>query len=76
MQNKKLTIQLAMAAFLTVSGMVMLIMGLWTPPVGEIHSSVLVAYGEVCSFAGCLFGIDYSYRVKLKNFFKDGQNNA
>lgn len=75
MQNKKMTIQLAMAAFLTVSGMVMLIMGLWTPPVGEIHSSVLIAYGEVSTFAGSLFGIDYTYRYKLKKNINDGQNN-
>lgn len=77
MQNKKMTIQLAMAAFLTVSGMAMLIMGLWTPPVGEIHSSVLIAYGEVSTFAGSLFGIDYTYRYKLKkNIISDGQKNA
>lgn len=76
MQNKKLTIQLAMAAFLSVSGMAMLIMGLWTPPVGEIHSSVLIAYGEVSTFAGSLFGIDYTYRYKLKKTFNNGQNNA
>lgn len=77
MQNKKMTIQLAMAVFLTVSGMAMLIMGLWTPPVGEIHSSVLIAYGEVSTFAGSLFGIDYTYRYKLKKTLNnDGQNNA
>lgn len=31
-------------------------------PPGEIHSSVLIAYGEVMTFAGALFGIDYHYR--------------
>lgn len=76
MQNKKMTIQLAMAIFLTVSGMAMLIMGLWLPPAGEIHSSVLVAYGEVSTFAGSLFGIDYGYKLKLKKLGNDGQNNA
>lgn len=34
----------------------------FTSPPGEIHSSVLVAYGEVMTFAGALFGIDYHYR--------------
>ena len=76
MQNKKLTIQLAMAIFLTVSGMAMLIIGLWLPPAGEIHSSVLVAYGEVSAFAGSLFGIDYGYKLKLTKLNNDGQNNA
>nr|DAI68738.1 MAG TPA: hypothetical protein [Caudoviricetes sp.] len=76
MQNKKMTIQLAMAVFLTVSGMAMLIMGLWMPPAGEIHSSVLIAYGEVSTFAGSLFGIDYGYKLKLKKLTNDGQGNS
>ena len=72
-----MTIQLVMAVFLTVSGMAMLIMGLWMPPVGEIHSSVLVAYGEVSTFAGSLFGIDYTYRYILKKKCKnDEQTDA
>ena len=33
-----------------------------TAPPGEIHSSILIAYGEVMTFAGALFGIDYHYR--------------
>ncbi|KDS39087.1 hypothetical protein M092_1025 [Parabacteroides distasonis str. 3776 D15 iv] len=37
-------------------------MGLWMPPRGEIHSSVLVAFGEVSTFAGALLGVDYKYR--------------
>ena len=35
------------------------------PPLGVIDSSVLVAYGEVCTFAGALFGVDYNYRYKI-----------
>ena len=36
----------------------------------------LIAYGEVSTFAGSLFGIDYTYRYKLKKTFNNGQNNA
>lgn len=70
--KKKLTIQLCTAFILSMGGMVLLIMGFWVPPIGEIHNSVLIAYGEVCTFAGGLFGIDYTYKYKRH---KDILNN-
>ena len=70
---KKLTVQLAVAVFLTVSGMVLIFSGFWVSPRGEIHNSVLVAFGEVSTFAGALFGVDYRYQVRIfkKNEVKD-----
>lgn len=62
---KKLTVQLVMAILLILSGIVLLFSGFWIAPEGEIHNSVLVAFGETCTFAGALFGVDYSYKVKL-----------
>lgn len=64
---KKLTVQLMMAILLVLSGIVLIFSGFWVAPEGEIHSSVLVAFGEVSTFAGALFGVDYSYKVKMKN---------
>jgi len=58
--------QLAMAFLLTMSGISLLFMGFWYHPTGEIHHSVLVAFGEVSTFAGALFGVDYSYKFKYK----------
>lgn len=62
---KKLTVQLVMAILLVLSGIVLLFSGFWIAPEGEIHNSVLVAFGETCTFAGALFGVDYSYKIKL-----------
>lgn len=62
--KKKLTVQLVMAILLVLSGIVLLFSGFWIAPKGEIHNSVLVAFGETCTFAGALFGVDYSYKVK------------
>ena len=59
-------IQLLTAAILAVSGMIMLYCGMFIAPQGELHESVLVAFGEVATFAGSLFGIDYVYRNKKK----------
>lgn len=59
-----LTIQLFMAVLLVLSGIVLIFSGFWVAPEGEIHNSVLVAFGEVGTFAGALFGVDYSYKLK------------
>jgi len=57
-------LQLIMAVLLTLSGIALLFCGFWVDPEGEIDQSVLIAFGEVATFAGALFGVDYSYRVK------------
>ena len=56
------TLQLVIATLLSLFGMLLLGAAFVTAPPGEIHSSVLIAYGEVMTFAGALFGIDYHYR--------------
>lgn len=58
----KTPLQLTVATLLALFGMALLGTAFFTTPPGEIHSSVLVAYGEVMTFAGALFGIDYHYR--------------
>ena len=55
-------IQLITAAVLAILGMVLLFCGLYIDPEGEIHESILVAFGEVATFAGSIIGIDYKYR--------------
>ncbi|KAA6348962.1 hypothetical protein EZS27_003562 [termite gut metagenome] len=60
----KLSAQLYTASGLTFSGVILLFMGFWVNPAGVIDQSVLVAFGEVSTFAGGLFGVDYSYKVK------------
>ena len=60
----KPTIQLLSAILLIVVGCGLLISGFIMPPPGEIHNSVLIAFGEILTFAGALFGIDYHYKYK------------
>ena len=55
-------IQLITAAILALVGMVLLFCGMYIDPQGEIHETVLVAYGEVLTFSGSLMGIDYHYK--------------
>lgn len=63
-KNTKLNIQLVIAALLVIVGCSLLIAGFTVAPLGIIHSSVLVAFGETCTFAGALFGVDYHYKNK------------
>ena len=57
-------IQLTSAIALCVFGCTMLVAGFVVPPVGEIHHSLLIAFGEILTFSGSLIGIDYKYRYK------------
>lgn len=63
-KSKKHTLQLLCAIFLVCVGVGLAIAGFITPPLGEIHSSVLVMFGEILTFAGSLMGVDYKYKYK------------
>ena len=58
----KLNIQLLTAAVLSLGGLVLLFCGIFIEPQGQIHESLLIGFGEVATFAGALFGIDYTYK--------------
>lgn len=60
----KFNVQLIIAVILTLSGIALLFMGFWVEPTGKIDSSVLVGFGEASTFAGTLFGVDYTYKIK------------
>ena len=62
----KANIQLITAAVLAIGGLVLLFCGVYIAPQGEIHESLLIGFGEVATFAGALFGIDYTYKFKQK----------
>ena len=64
----KMNIQLITAAVLSVGGLIMLFCGIFITPEGQIHESVLVGFGELATFTGALFGIDYVYKNNEKDF--------
>ena len=67
-ENAKLILQLAVAGLVTLVGCGLLIAGFIVPPLGTIDNSLLIAFGEVCSFVGALLGLDYTYRYKLYTY--------
>lgn len=74
MQRRRLTYQLITACVLAFVGVVLLFCGMFLPPSGEIHPSVLTAFGEILVFSSGLFGIDYSYKVKVLDHSSSASN--
>jgi hypothetical protein len=60
----KVNLQLLTAAVLSLGGLILLFCGVFIDPEGQIHESLLVAFGEVATFSGALMGIDYVYKKK------------
>lgn len=64
-------VQFGIAIGLMVFGCVVLMVGLLTPPEGQIHQSVLVAFGEIATLAAGVLGIDAIYTNKLQKIVAD-----
>lgn len=74
-QEQKLTLQLIAGFVLCIFGMALLTFGFIVPPLGIIDNSVLVAFGEVMTFAGGLIGIDYTYKYKIFKVKKENKDD-
>jgi membrane-bound ClpP family serine protease len=58
-----------LGVFLVIVGVVLTFIGFFTPPVGEIHGSVLGAVGEFLALGGALVGADAYVELKVKKIF-------
>ena len=63
-QLMRIDLQLISAFVLSLGGLILLFCGVFIDPQGQIHETLLVAFGETATFAGALFGIDYVYKKK------------
>lgn len=59
-------VQFSIAGGLMVFGCLMLMIGLFIEPAGQLHSSLLIAFGEVGTLAASVLGIDAVYTNKLQ----------
>lgn len=66
-RNKVETIKLWLAVGLCVFGCCLLVAGFIASPIGLIHQSVLVAFGEIMTFSGAVLGINAVYQTKVKH---------
>lgn len=66
--RRRITIQSALAFLLVIFGMVVVMLALYMPPMGEIHPSVITVFGMLLVAAGAFIGIDLN--VQLKSFLE------
>ena len=59
-------VQFWIAGLLMLFGCVMLLVGLFIEPAGQLHSSLLIAFGEIGTLAASVLGIDAIYTNKLQ----------
>lgn len=62
--KRRLTAQSLLAFVLVVFGMVVVMLALYMPPVGEIHPSVITVFGMLLVAAGAFLGIDLNFQLK------------
>lgn len=62
--KRHLTAQSVLAFVLVVFGMVVVMLALYMPPVGEIHPSVITVFGMLLVAAGAFLGIDLNSQLK------------
>lgn len=60
----KLSSVLCISSFLV--GVLLIFIGLFLPPAGEISNSVLVGTGTFLSFCGAIMGINIKYRYETE----------
>ena len=63
-KHVKLKWMIICAVVLVFIGVIMILLSMFLPPIGEIHPSVLTALGEVFTFSGSLWGLNTHYRIK------------
>ena len=66
--------QFYLAVFLIVFGCGLLVAGFCVSPTGEIHASVLTAFGEIITLAGAILGINYASGRKVERIKRELKN--
>lgn len=62
--KRRLTAQSLLSFVLVVFGMVVVMLALYMPPVGEIHPSVITVFGMLLVAAGAFLGIDLNSQLR------------
>lgn len=66
MANSKSKTCEILAIILVAAGILLIFLAIFIPPIGEIHSTVLWALGQMFALGGSLLGIKEHYDSKLK----------
>ncbi len=64
------TLIYSLAVLSLLAGFTMLFIGMFLPPAGQIHESVITAFGIILIFVGSLLGISMHYANETDKFKK------
>lgn len=64
-EERRLTTMTVLAVVMVLFGIILVGVSFFLPPSGQIHPSVLTAFGEALTFSGGLLGIDTNYKFKV-----------
>lgn len=69
--DKKETIQFIASLVLLVIGVVLVFLGFYAVPIGEIHYTVITVFGMFLTFVGAIWQIDVKYEFKTQQLMKN-----
>ena len=79
--KRTVTVQSVLAFLLVIFGIVVVMIALYMPPVGEIHPSVITVFGMLLVAAGAFIGIDLNLQLRpfieaLRDKDRDAKNHT
>jgi len=69
--DKKETIQFIASLVLLVIGVVLVFLGFYAVPIGEIHYTVITVFGMFLTFVGAIWQIDVKYEFKTQELMRN-----
>lgn len=65
-----INVQNILSVIFSISGIVLIFLGFFSVPIGEISTSLEIVLGELLAFIASLLGIDSYYSSKFSKFIK------
>lgn len=65
-RHSKEIVQYSSAVFSLCVGFVLIFIGFFTPPVGEVHSSIIGVFGEIIVFVSAVFGLSLYTKTEIQ----------
>jgi hypothetical protein len=62
----KENLQFLLSILVLIAGLVLVFLGFYAIPIGEIHYTVIGTFGMFLSFVGAVWNIDIKYQFKTK----------
>ena len=60
-------VKLVTGCLLFILGMVLVVLGFYAVPIGEVHTSIITILGIACTYAGAVLGFDFTLLKKFGN---------